>query len=298
MWRWLTLLTFTTILVACASDGGPSGTGIATSIAGNVVEVELLGREGQTTGDSVQVTIDELPGIEDETNEQGDFELVGDFSGVLTLRFTKLGVSAGQRLDVPVGSRIVLEDVAFGQHRVRVGSARQLGFFGTVAFVDCEAGDLLVDDRAPSRNQFLVRLVPRTIIVNGEGDLASCAALEVGRQLAIEGAIRLTEGSIEALTINIDPPKPGEPSPVVETSFAGTVRLINCQSGMINIEAETGSIRLRITEQSELLDADEQPIECTGITAGDVVDGTGLIRVRRPEVIDVLELHITPPGES
>jgi len=291
--RWLIFLTLTTILAGCV-DGGPTGTGLSTSISGNLIEVEFPAGTSPATVAAVQVTIDEVPEVEGATDDAGDFEIVGTFSGLLNVRFTTGDVSVAQLLDVPAGSSIVLQDVAIGPHTIRMRAARQLGFFGTIALADCVAGDLLVDDRAARSNQFLVRLDAQTLLVDGDGKPVSCSGLEIGKPVAIEGVIRLADRTIEALTVTVDPPAPGDPSAIVETDFAGTVTLINCQSAMAQIEARTGPIRLRFSDESELLDQSEQPIDCNAITAGDSVAGTGLIRVRRPERIDVLEMRVTP----
>jgi hypothetical protein len=293
MARWVACMAFTAIFVGCAADGGPTGTGISTSIRGNVIAVESSTGATEPTTTAVQVTIDEMPGIQDTTDAAGDFELNGTFSGLLMLRFTALDVSATQALDVPAGSDIVLEDVIIGRHAIQLRSARQLGFLGSVALVDCEAGDLLIDDRAPRKNQFLVRLVPDTILVDGGGNSVPCSALRVGAPVAIEGVIRLAERTIEAITVTVDPPEPGEPSPLIETSFSGTIMLINCQSAMAQMEGSTGTVRLRFSDQTSLLDYDGQATGCSAIAPGDAVEGTGYIRVRRPEVVDVVEMRIT-----
>jgi hypothetical protein len=293
MARWMACIAFAAIFVGCV-DGGPTGTGISTSIRGNVIAVESSTGTSEPTTTAVQVSIDEMPGIQDTTNAAGDFELEGTFSGLLTVRFTARDVSATQALDVPAGSNIVLEDVVVGSHAIRLGVARQLGFLGSIALVDCEAGDLLIDDRAPRKNQFLVRLVPDTILVDGDANSVPCSALRTGMPVAIEGVIRLAERTIEAITVTIDPPAPGEPSPLVETNFSGTIMLVNCESGMAQMEGPTGAVRLRFSDSIDLVDNDGQPIECSAITPGDSVEGTGYIRVRRPEVIEVAEMRITP----
>ena len=297
MVRWVAFLAFAALLVGCASDGGPTGTGISTSISGNVVAVELPAGTGEPTATAVRVTIDEVPGVEDTTDADGDFALIGTFSGLLTVRFSALDVNAAQAIEVPAGSSIVLADVAVGPGAIRVRAARQLGFLGTIALVDCVAGDLLIDDQAPHKNQFLVRIAPDTILVDGVGNVVECSALKTGKPVAIEGSIRLAERSIEAITITVEPPGPGEPSPVIETSFAGAITLVNCESAMAQMEGQTGTVRLRFSGQSSLLDSSGRSIECGAITAGDMVAGTGYIRVRRPEVVQVVEMRITSqPG--
>jgi hypothetical protein len=296
--RWVACIAFTAVFVGCAADGGPTGTGISTLIRGNVIAVESSTGTSDPNTTAVRVTIDEMPGIEDTTNAAGDFDLSGTFSGLLIVRFTAVDVSATQALDVPAGSEIVLSDVVVGPRAIRLRAARQMGFLGSIALVDCEAGDLLIDDRAPRKNQFLVRLVPDTILVDGDANAVACSALKTGSPVAIEGVIRLAERTIEAITVTIDPPQPGEPSPLAQTSFSGTIMLVNCESGMAQLDGPTGAVRLRFSGESNLLDAEGQPIECTAIEPGDAVEGAGNIRVRRPEVVDVTEMRLKSPQEG
>lgn len=284
-----------TVLAGCAADGGSTGTGISAVVSGNVSAVE------DATGDmagvsDLRVSIDELPGVEDTTDDAGSFELSGEFAGAFTLRFSTPDRSVTQPIDVPAGSVVVLENIAIGRRDVRVSVARQLGFFGTVALTDCTAGDLLVDDRGASPRQFLVRITEETIIVGGDGEPLACGEIVAGDAIAVEGAIRLSDRTIEAATLTIEPGRPGEPSPLIEIRFQGRLNLINCEAGMMMIASRTGPARLRLSAQSALLDSREQPIECAALAVGDVVQGRGTIRVRRPGVIDVIEMHTTRAG--
>jgi hypothetical protein len=294
---WLALLfALVTALAGCSADGGPTGTGIS-SISGNVIEVTAgTDNQQQLTEPiaGVRVSIDEAPGIEDATDTEGNFELTGDFAGAVTLRFTTERVSATQGLNVPGGSAIVLENVEIGPRGVRIGAARQLGFFGEIAFVDCDTGDILVNDRRPHANQFLVRLSSETLIVNGDGSPLSCDDLAEGDPVAIQGAIRLADGTIQAITVTVSPPSAGRPSPLVELRFVGTVTAINCESRMLLVDDATGRSRLNLSDTTEVVGPGNRPLRCEDIMPGQRVQGVGLIRVRRPGVIDVLEMLVLP----
>jgi len=291
--RWMAVLWITAILVGCASDGGPTGTGIATSISGNVIDVETS-TDSQSETSAVKVTIDEVPEVEDTTDAEGAFALTGSFSGSVTLRFTAPDIDAAQPLEIPAGSSVVLEDVVLNPKSVHIRAARQLGFTGTVALVDCTTGDLLIDDKAQRRNQFLVQILADTILVDGNGNSISCSDIKGGEPVAVEGSIQLDRRIIRAIAVTVNPPGPGDPPVVVETSFAGTIKVINCHSEMAQIEGETGTVRLVLSPQSDLLDATGQPIECEEIAPETVVVGDGYMRVRRPEVVQVVELRIVP----
>lgn len=290
-----------TLLFGCAVDGGPTGTGIAASIQGNVIEVSTgaTAAEPARALPPVHLSIDEVPGIEATTDPDGSFALSGDFSGSITLRFTTEQFSASERLEVPAGSLIVLENVELRPQMIRVGTVRQLGFFGTVAFVDCEAGDLLINDRNPAGHQFLAHLPSEAVIVRGDGLALTCADILPGDPIAIEGTIRMGDRTIDAQTVTISPPAPGEPSPLVEVRFSGFVTLVNCESGMLLIEEQNGRSRIRLSEETELTDGEHNPIRCDDIPGGARVSGEGLIRARRPGVVDAVRMAVElADGES
>jgi hypothetical protein len=282
------------MILGCAADGGSTGTGISAIVSGNVVQVDSS-QDGANDLPAVHVSIDEVPGVEATTDEEGTFELSGDFAGSLTLRFSTADLSVTQAIDVPAGSVIVLEDITVRRPAVRIGTARQLGFFGTVALVDCAAGEVVVDDRGASPRQFLVRLSNDTAIIRGDGGTAECTEIGAGDEIAVEGAIRFSDRTIDAATLTLDPGRPGNPSPLIELRFRGEITLINCESGMIMIDAPSGMARLRLSAESEIIDLDRHPIECSELMVGERVEGRGIIRVRRPGVIDVIGVRVLPP---
>lgn len=296
--RLLSLL-FCVVLAACAADGGPVGSGISSSISGNVVFIDsstnaATARANAAVLAPVQVSIDEFPDISATTDADGAFELDGDFSGQITLRFTTAQVNAAQPLDVPAGSTTVLSDIVLHAQTVRFGGARQLGFFGHVALTDCTDDIVLVNDRRPTADQFLIHLVPQqTVISDAHGQALQCADLHPGDPVGIDGVIQLSNLTINAISITVAPPPPGGPPAVRELRFVGTVGFINCESGML-VNEVSGTIRIRVLPTTVIEDLHHQPLQCDDIQVGDTVDGQGRIKVRNPDVVDAITITVTP----
>ena len=140
------------VLAGCAgggiaADGGPIGTGITASVAGNVVAVVASSDAAQATAldlPAVTVSIDEVPGVETVTDTEGNFALDGDFAGEVTVRFRSGDVEGTQRVDVPTGALVVLADVVVAPGQIDAEAGRQVGFLAHVLSADCGAGELVV----------------------------------------------------------------------------------------------------------------------------------------------------------
>jgi hypothetical protein len=295
------------LFAACSgcADGGPVGTGIGASlVTGNVTEVQVNG-SASVAVPPVRVSIDEAPGIEDTTDAHGNFALEGDFSGLITLRFRAENVEASERIEVPAGSEVTLEDVQIRPGAVQTSNIELGRFFGRVELVDCFAdasgADILVkDQRRVSANQFLVRVTSETVIVRGDGLSLACAQIDDNVSIAVAGRIRRVDGTIEAITIVIGPPPPGNPQPVEQRRFRGTVTpVINCQTRMILIfDDMIGETRLTLLPNTAIVDANQQSLRCSDISVGNRVDGVGVINVRRPGAVEVLRMTVRPPVSS
>lgn len=298
MRRLCTLLAaFAALLVGCSADGGPVGSGISSSIGGNIVGVDqnvsTTDSGGGATLPAVTVSIDQHPGISTTTDSDGTFELDGDFSGQITLRFRTGQIVATQALDIPAGSTTVLQDITVRPQRIDLGGARQLGFFGHIRLVDCTDGTLLVDDRRSIANQFLVHLLPQTVISTADGQPLQCSDLHDGDPIGIQGLIRLSDLTIDAVGITVAPPPPGAPQPVQQLRFVGTAAFINCQLGLL-VREVSGTVRINILPSTVITDDQQQPLPCTAIQVGDHIDGQGSIKIRRPDVVDAISMVVTP----
>ncbi len=300
-------------LAGCAAEGGVTGSGISASITGNVSLVQVNETPAAKVEAAaaelpfpVRVSIDELPGIESITDEEGNFELSGDFSGRIVLLFAsaETDMELGMfDVEVPAGSVTVLENIEilpFQPDAVTPAVVRQFDVFGHVALVECEGdgtGTLLVDDEAPaaSRRQFLVRILADTEIVSSDGLLVACQDIDRGARLVIEGVQRRGSGTIFALLITLSPSRP--PTPVTSfrpVSVNGHVTRIDCEAGFIEVEESrvgeasrfrqpvllSASTEFRCGAGGELADC-----QCPDIGVGDRVAVDGQQRNDKPRAI-------------
>ncbi len=314
------------LLAGCTGvgvDGGPVGTGISAALSGNLASVAegTAAAVSAATNDaplpSVRVTIDEVPASASVTDARGNFYLQGQFAGRLTLRFTAPTFSVTAPIDVPAGASIALEDVRLAPGMVQMAALRHLGFLGVVAQVDCDAGELLVDDQQASANQFLVRLSGTTLVVDGSGEPLACAAVQPSQQLVVRGTVQPTDQTIAALAIIVDP-QPMEP-----VEFSGTVMMVNCSDSTLMISQASpasgtpgmgpggmgppgmsmpgmmgmGSrAHVRISSTTVIVDTTGQRLECAAVQAGHQVHCQGVIDSSVPGVIqaDTLTVSTTP----
>jgi hypothetical protein len=278
---------------AACSDGGPVGTGISRSqLSGTVIAVDESGGGAAALDTPVQVSIDEAPGLAATTDADGHFELTGEFSGVLTLRFAAAAVAAATTLDVPLGASLELDDIRLRRGVVEFSRPRLRRFTGRVALVDCAldatgAAEVLVDDRTGLANQFLVRISTDTALLSGNGDDLPCGQIKLRDRIAVEGVI-LPDRTVAAIAIIVAPPAASQTQPVVEVRFRGTVAVVNCDSGLVEfIDDVTGRTRLRIGPTSVLVNEALRPVRCAAVDPGDRLEGKGLAKARRPDVIQV-----------
>ena len=283
-------------LLGCA-DGGPVGSGISSlsAISGNVIADDMSGAgNGAAVGTPVRVTIDEVPNLSTSTDADGSFELSGDLPGTVTVRFTTAAVNFPVLVDVPDGSNVVMENVVISRQVVE--TVRVLGFFGQVAMVDCADGTLLVYDRRVSANQFLVRLSPDTVLARASGAAVQCQDINTGNLIAVQGTLRLSDRTIDAVTVTLGPPPPGTPPPVVDIRFHGRAAVINCPGGILLLtDPIVGRTRVKLTAQTVIANAAGERIQCEGIHAGDSVVGHGLITLRKPGVVEAIAMLVRPP---
>lgn len=281
------------LLAGCAgsSDGGPIGTGITASVAGNVVAVVATSEVEQVTVldvPAVEVSIDEAPGVATTTDAAGNFTLEGDFAGVVTVRFQSAGVEATQILDVPTGGLVVLADVVVAPGQIDAEAGRQVGFLARVESVDCAAGLLGVADDHERSRTFTVALVDDTRIVRRGGAAATCADLRPGERIAIDGVFAPESGpgnDVTALSITLGAERGTRPDVVEDVPFAGFVAAVRCNAGSLTVADASQRTRVRIDAGTTFTTTDGTPIRCGAIAVGDRVAGLGRLRVRQPGTI-------------
>ena len=295
----LSLLLFATFL-GCA-DGGPVGTGISSSsVSGMVVAVDTTAGGGAASlAAPVRVSLVESPNIATSTDSSGNFDLVGQFSGSVTLKFDAPQAQATTPLEVPLAAQIDLGQVRLRPGFVSFNKPQVRRFFGQVALVDCSptvpgAAEILVNDQKMMANQFMVRVTPATVIVTADGQDVQCGQIQKGEHVAIEGVMQ-SDRTIGAITLTVSPPNPDQPQPVLQLDFAGTVAGVNCGSGMIQLSNDRGGqLRLRLSEDSGLVNPALQPLQCSDIQAGDHLEGTGLVKAHHADAIQVVTAVVRP----
>jgi hypothetical protein len=300
----LLLLSLTVAGCASSSDGGPVGSGISASmVSGNIVAIgspspsRYQGQNAGATLEPVLVSIDEAPTVIGETDADGNFLLSGAFSGQVTVRFSTAEFSAVLPLNVPLGSVVVLQDVVIRPSSVQIGSALQLSFSGTVAATDCDSKVLVVNDRKPTPDDFLVWLSVDTSIIDASGEALACATLQEGQSLCVQGAINVSSSWTTALAIEVEPSAQCTPKQFEEIRVLGTIHIVNCGSGMISLDGPTGTSRVLLSPSTVLEGAtDQQPLTCQDLSVGDTLDGQGLINIRNPGVIDAETLTVHRSG--
>lgn len=302
--RYLLLLACLACL-SCASDGGPVGTGIssASTISGNVVGVQTstsVTGSSTTAGalPSIRVSIDGLSTASTAADSGGNFVLSGNFGSTVTVRFTVPEFQVTQQLDVPVGSAVVLQDIELRPDGVVAQAARQLNFFGTVDLIDCADGTLLVHDRRSDGTQFLVRLDDQTSFVDAAGAVRSCADVQVGSDIAVEGGIAYaTDRTITALLITVAALPLPPPQPQVDLRFSGSIAALDCSAGYVVVDNFAERTAVQLTAQTQVSDK-SGALMCQDLNLGDPVRGDGRINLRMPGVIVAVHLAVTGAPSS
>ncbi len=170
-----------------------------------------------------------------------------------------------------------------------------------MALVDCSldtpgAAEVLVDDRTGLANQFLVRISADTALLSGNGDDLPCGQIKLRDRIAVEGVI-LPDRTVAAIAIIVAPPAAAQTQPLVEVRFRGTVAVVNCDSGLVEfIDDVTGRTRLRIGPTSVLVNEALRPVRCAAVDPGDRLEGKGLAKARRPDVIQVDRAIVRAPS--
>jgi len=292
---WLALLA---AAFGCAtSGGGPVGTGISSStVSGNVVAVQTTSVAASGSAAAlprIEVSIDEVPGLSTTADTDGNFELGGDFSGAITLRFTTPQFEVTQPLDVPAGSAVVLSDISLRPDAVDPGSTRQLDFRGVVDLIDCTSGEVLVHDQRDmgEPNQFMVRLENDTTLLSADGQARTCADIQAGNTIAVEGLVQVSDRTIIAVRITLAPPPSGGPQPTRPVHFSGQIVSVDCATGIVVLDDNhDGQSRLQLSASTTISGAGGRRLQCSDLAPNDPVGGDGVIRLQRPGVIEVQAL--------
>lgn len=296
------LAVATSLLAAwgCAADGGPIGTGIAASVAGNVVavvedtaSVAASPQEPSALTTPVTVSIDGVPGSATPTDGEGNFAIEGDFSGPVTLRFATATFAATREVEVPAGAVLTLSDVVVAPDGITADAGREIGVTARIESVDCAAGNLVVvDRRRGGSRQLAFVLVDGTRYVGRDGAPIGCDGLRRGDEVRIDGQVDLlddgTRGARRALRVALDGPQPAGLPVLENVVFVGILTDIDCGRGILGIADDHQQTLVRIDERAtSIQDLDDgRRISCTDLEPGQQVTGVGRIVLARPDRIE------------
>lgn len=182
------MLSLLAVLAACA-EGGTRGSGISTSVLGNVASVApaapggLAGIRVRAVGTGVAAT----------TDATGAFSLVGPFDGVLTIRFAPAGGGTAELpINVPAAGTLTLNDVAIDTAEgTAVAESQGVDFDGVVVSTDCAAATLVMTSAARVAGDvdaYVVDLGTSTV-EDAQGQAVSCDAIAAGAAATLSGHV-------------------------------------------------------------------------------------------------------------
>jgi hypothetical protein len=182
------LLPLLAVLCACA-EGGIRGSGISTSVLGNVASVDPTA-PGGLAGIRVVVV---GTGVAATTDAAGDFSLVGPFDGVLTLRFAPSGGGTAELpINVPAAGTLTLNNVALDTAQgTAVAESQDVDFDGVVVSTDCAAATMVMDSAVETKgdtDHYVVDLASSTV-EDAQGQAVPCEAIPAGAAASLSGHV-------------------------------------------------------------------------------------------------------------
>ena len=188
----LWLLALAGVLGACAADGGSRGSGISTSLQGNIAAGSPAIAVNPLEG--IHVTVEET-GTSADTDSSGHFALTGSFRGRLTVLF-ELPVSAASArmtVNLPAGGALTLNDVRLNTESGHANADTQdIYCEGVVADTDCTGMTLTMmsieSPGAYSLDSYVIRLDSSTLL-DASGHALSCTELRYGDELTVDGVV-------------------------------------------------------------------------------------------------------------
>jgi hypothetical protein len=219
-------------LCSCGLDGGSRGTGITSTVLGNVVSVQMsasvwphrdrnsaqfahLGhfvrrlREASTAGqvEGITVTV-EQSGAQGITDSAGSFSVRGKFEGRLTLLFTRPegAIRAHTAINLPAGGTLTLNNVRIDNaHGVASADSEDVDFLGQIVQIDCAAQNLILvaSRRAPSDSDSYTLRLDTSTLLDPQGNPVSCDDLRNGQTAHVQGTVN-ADGSFGHAVVVIE----------------------------------------------------------------------------------------------
>jgi hypothetical protein len=179
------LVPLLAVLGACA-EGGIRGSGISTSVVGNVASVTP---GGPVAGVRVAIV---GSGVATTTDSGGGFSLVGPFDGMLTVRFAPPGGgTAALPINVPAAGVLTLDNVHVDTAEGTATAEReQVDFAGVVVDTDCGAATLTLESAATAADggEYEVDLTT-SMLQDAQGQPVPCESVQAGTPATVSGDV-------------------------------------------------------------------------------------------------------------
>ncbi len=279
----------------CASEGGVTGTGISAIVAGHVSAVGGGSEEG------IEVSV---AGAGALTDGDGNFELFGEFSGQIEVRFSEPGQTrpiGAVSISVPPGSTSVLEDVVIDRQAARlvdITVVRQGSVVGRIEDVAC-ANPSSIAIRLEDRSTFSLLLSDEVVIRARGGSALGCAQLRRGDRVEATG-VQLSNGVRVAFAIELTE-RAVEPVDRFAVEFGGSVNDIFCDQGRVVVlvltEDDPFLASIRPRNDTRLICVDEggpRKCECEDIQQRDILQIKGEVTVANPDAVVASSILVFP----
>ncbi len=218
-WRPAALLPLMLALSACA-DGGTRGSGISTTVLGNVAHVQTAARpapprvasagllaewraifqlqivgvaRARTDVEGIHVAV-EGASAHARTDANGDFSVQGDFAGSITVVFElpDAGGRAQIDLNAPAAGRLTLNNVAVHTQSGEASAESQdVDFEAIITGVYCQSltMGLVSSQQGPDEaEQYTLRLETSSVR-DADGNLLACEDIPEGVRATVQGKV-------------------------------------------------------------------------------------------------------------
>ncbi len=295
MRQFLKSLFLLLLLAGCASEGGVTGTGISAIVAGHVTVMD-----GGPDG-GVEVSVDGTSAVIDAA---GNFELFGDFSGPVDVRFSdpgeqrEIGIVS---ISVPPGSTNILEDVVIDRgaaQPVEVTVVRQGSVVGRIERIEC-APPGAVTIRLGNESPFSLLLSEEIVIRDESGSALGCRQLRRDDRIEATG-VQLSTGVSIAFSVQLTE-RAAEPVENFPVEFGGSANSVDCDTGRVVVlvltEEDPFLAKVRPRSNTELICVDEhgpRRCECEDIKERDIVQVRGVASVATPDAVFATSVFVFP----
>jgi hypothetical protein len=207
MMRWKLVKLLPILALWACAEGGSRGSGISTTVEGNVVDAPFVGST-QTAIEGIRVTV-EGTSAQGQTDANGDFNVRGTFDGQVSLVFQLPGDGGLARIaiNVPAAGTLTLNNVRLDTERgVAIPATQDVAFEGIIAQTNCQAQILIlvsVHDTPEDPDQYMLRL-DTSSLQDSQGHPLTCEDLRGGESAFVQGTVN-PDGTFGHATVEVDP---------------------------------------------------------------------------------------------